>query len=118
MRIARICVELFAGAGGLALGLNKAGFHTRGLVERDKYCCETLRRNSSRYFQSSIILQRDIRRLTAQQLLSQIGVRQSQIDLVSGGPPCQSFSVCKIPKGGRSPDDPRDTLLAEFSRLV
>jgi DNA (cytosine-5)-methyltransferase 1 len=110
-------IELFAGAGGLALGLERAGFSTRALVERDKYCCETLLSNR-RYFPDASVIQRDIRWLSVPQLLRTVGLRASDIDLVSGGPPCQSFSISKISKGGRSPQDPRDDLLWHFVRFV
>jgi DNA (cytosine-5)-methyltransferase 1 len=51
-------------------------------------------------------------------VLRTIGLGPSEIDLVSGGPPCQSFSISKIPKGGRRSDDPRDDLLWHFVRFV
>ena len=111
-------VELFAGAGGLALGLEASGFATRALVERDRYCCETLRQNAVRHFPSATIIRRDIRYISAPDVLRRVGLRKSDIDLVSGGPPCQSFSISKIPKGGRLGGDPRDALLSHFVRLV
>jgi len=53
-------IELFAGAGGLALGLEMAGFSTAALIENDEYCCETLRCNAPKYFPNASIFQRDI----------------------------------------------------------
>ena len=41
-------VELFAGAGGLGLGLSRAGFHPAAVIERDRYCCDTIRENQRR----------------------------------------------------------------------
>ncbi len=109
-------IELFAGAGGLALGLQKAGFDAQALVERDRNCCATLRRNAERYFPKAEILQSDIQRLTVSGLKRKIRVKD-KVDLLSGGPPCQSFSISKIPKGGRV-SDPRDDLLWHFARFV
>ncbi len=111
-------MELFAGAGGLALGLQLSGFSVRALVERDKWCCQTLRTNAPVYFPSANIIQKDIRWLTSVSLLKITGLHRSEIDLVSAGPPCQSFSISKIPKGGRSEHDPRDKLLSHFVRFV
>jgi DNA (cytosine-5)-methyltransferase 1 len=111
-------IELFAGAGGLALGLELAGFRTRALVERDRFCCETLQHNASKYFPDARILRKDVRGLSVTELLQVIDVSPSEIDLVAAGPPCQSFSISKIPKGGRSPRDPRDGLLQDFVRFV
>lgn len=88
------------------------------MVEKDPYCCETLRRNAPRYFPSARIVGHDIQRLNATKLLAITGLSRSNIDLISGGPPCQSFSICKIPKGGRSDKDPRDAMLGHFLRLT
>ncbi len=109
-------VELFAGAGGLALGLQKSRFNIRALVEKDGQCCATLKRNAGRYFPNAKIIQADIRKLSVRNFRQRTGVRES-VDLLSGGPPCQSFSISKIPKGGRV-RDPRDDLPLHFLRYV
>lgn len=111
-------IELFAGAGGLALGLEAAGFSTRALVEIDKYCCQTLRYNASKYFPDAKVFHRDITKLDVSKVLKSVRMEKEQIDLIAGGPPCQSFTIAKIPKGGRSLDDPRDNLFLHFVRFV
>ncbi|MGD0495475.1 MAG: DNA cytosine methyltransferase [Candidatus Bathyarchaeia archaeon] len=111
-------IELFAGAGGLALGLEAAGFSTTALVEIDKYCCQTLRRNAPKYFPDAKVFRRDITKLDVSKVLKSIRLEKEQIDLIAGGPPCQSFTIAKIPKGGRSVDDPRDNLFLHFRRFV
>lgn len=111
-------IELFAGAGGLALGLEIAGFSTRALIEIDRYCCDTLQTNAPKYFPEAEIFQRDIRELEVNEVLRAIGLKAEDVDLVAAGPPCQSFSISKIPKGGRSLDDPRDRLFLHLVRFV
>jgi DNA (cytosine-5)-methyltransferase 1 len=111
-------IELFAGAGGLALGLEMAGFSTRALIEIDQYCCETLRYNAPKYFPQAVIFERDITGLDVSEVLNTTHLNKDQIDLIAGGPPCQSFTIAKIPKGGRSLDDPRDNLFLHFVRFV
>ena len=94
-------IELFAGAGGLGMGLHRAGFRPETVVERDGYCCDTIRENQ--LFRHPLV---------SAWPLSQIDVRDidfrrwdGQLDLISGGPPCQPFSM-----GGRhkANDDSRD----------
>jgi DNA (cytosine-5)-methyltransferase 1 len=82
-------VELFTGAGGLAMGAAKAGFHHLAVVERDKYACDTIREN-----------QRRDHTLVADWPLYEGDVRNcdyraitESVDLVAGGPPCQPFSL-------------------------
>ena len=74
-------IELFSGAGGLALGLEAAGFKHLGLVERNRDACETIRMNRPMWN----LLQNDIREID----FSNFG----KVDLVAGGPPCQPFSM-------------------------
>lgn len=83
-------VELFAGAGGLGMGISKAGFKPVEIVERDKWCCDTINRN--RWGRKPLVkawpepIQSDIRDLDFETF-------EGRVDLVSGGPPCQPFSL-------------------------
>lgn len=86
-------LELFSGAGGLAKGLELAGFSHLALVEKNRDACTTLRKN----FDSSKVFEGDVRDYD----FSQLG----RVEVVAGGPPCQPFSL-----GGkhRAADDQRD----------
>lgn len=82
-------IELFAGAGGLALATANAGFHHRAVFEWNSNACATLRRNQSdglSQLNGAEILEGDI---------SEVDFRRfnGKVDLVSGGPPCQPFSI-------------------------
>jgi len=85
-------VELFAGAGGMALGMLRAGFEHDQLVELHAAPCEILRTNAARdpaLWKSENIRQADVRHW-----LKERPTRQYRdIDLVAGGPPCQPFSI-------------------------
>ncbi len=111
-------IELFAGSGGMALGIEKAGFNTRALVESDSYCCETLRTNKSKFFPNAQIFESKIENISPTQILECIGLPSNEITLISGGPPCQGFSIAKISKGGRHLDDPRNGLFRHFVKFV
>lgn len=103
-------VELFAGAGGLALGLEQAGFDEIALVEIDKYAAETLRINRPNWnvIEDDIIKVADdgIRRYIAN------GV---DVDFVSGGYPCQAFSYAGYKLGL---EDVRGTMFYYFAQIV
>jgi DNA (cytosine-5)-methyltransferase 1 len=104
-------VELFAGAGGLMLGLEAAGFTTVVANEVHADPCKTLRRN----FPDVPIVEGSIRDLTAADLFDAAGLGESpNVDLVAGGPPCQGFSTA----GLKDPSDPRNTLIGDFVRFV
>jgi DNA (cytosine-5)-methyltransferase 1 len=82
-------VELFAGAGGMALGIARAGFHHQAAVERDRGACETLRRNLSAPksgLGSWPLHELDVSHFDYQSI-------GSDIALLAGGPPCQPFSL-------------------------
>jgi len=98
-----LSVELFAGAGGLALGLERAGFTTIALHELDKDCCQTLRFNRPCW----TVIQADIRETSLTQF--------ANVDLVSGSCPCQAFSYAGEKLGFQ---DNRGALFFEFARAI
>lgn len=98
-------VELFAGAGGLALGCELAGFSPVKVVEWDRWACDTIRQNRDRGYplvDGWDVVEGDVRKV------DWAGVGEP-VDLVAGGPPCQPFSM-----GGkaRAADDHRDMFPA------
>lgn len=103
-------VEFFAGAGGLALGLEMAGFNTLGAVEIDKYACQTLRKNRPEWN----IIEDDIFKVAEQGIKNFIDTSK-EIDLVSGGYPCQAFSYAGMKKGLQ---DTRGTLFYPFAKII
>ena len=110
----RASVELFAGAGGLGIGLAQAGFLPKAVFEYDRWCCDTLRANHE-FFQNASqdddsvgnVIDGDVRSVNFAEF-------EGRLDLVSGGPPCQPFSL-----GGRHRafDDARD-MFPEAVRAV
>jgi DNA (cytosine-5)-methyltransferase 1 len=82
-------IELFSGAGGLALGLALAGFKHVMLVERDDYCCDTLEENKSRGLEHV----RDWKVIHEGISAVDFTKYSNRVELVAGGPPCQPFSV-------------------------
>lgn len=116
-----IAVDLFAGAGGLSLGLEQAGFDIVTAVEYDPVHAATHEYN----FPLTRVLCADIAALEADDLKAAVadgmaahGIEQEEwdgeIDLVAGGPPCQGFSLI----GKRLIDDPRNQLVFHYFRLV
>lgn len=82
-------VELFAGAGGLAMGVSLAGFECQAVVEWDKWACDTIRENQSRAYpmvRDWTLWEGDVREFDWSSM-------SDDIDLVAGGPPCQPFSM-------------------------
>lgn len=96
-------IELFAGSGGLALGLEKAGFEHVLLNEFDKDCINTLRKNKPQWN----IIHEDIHKMSFK--------NYKNIDMVTGGFPCQAFSHSGKRLGF---EDARGTLFYEFARCV
>lgn len=81
-------IELFAGAGGLALGLEKAGFEHIGLIEINKDATDTLIANRPEWN----VLCEDIADVASRNIESEFRINKYELDLLSGGAPCQSFS--------------------------
>lgn len=97
-------IELFAGAGGLALGLHKAGIRSVLLNEIDKHACNTLKNNNPNWN----VVNKDISDIDFSEY-------ESDIDLLSGGFPCQAFSYAGKKMGF---EDTRGTLFFEFARAL
>jgi len=107
----RKCIELFAGAGGLALGLEKAGFEEVGLVEFDHIACETLRTNRP----SWNVLEEDVVEVSKRDLLKEFNLKEGELDLISGGYPCQSFSYAGKKLGL---EDVRGTMFYYYAEFI
>lgn len=104
-------VELFAGAGGLSLGFEKAGFKNIFSVEYDPLIAKTYRLN----FPKNKLICEDIKKITNDEIRNL--VEDSKVDVIIGGPPCQGFSMAG--RVGRSfIDDERNFLFKEFVRFV
>lgn len=97
-------LELFAGAGGLAVGLEQAGLKCVALNEIDKYACATLRQNRPNWQ----VLEGDIEEFD-------FSSYSGKVDVVTGGFPCQAFSYAGKKLGL---EDARGTLFYEFARVV
>src|SRR5438046_179494 len=82
-------IELFAGGGGLALGLHQAGVDHAALVEWDTRACATLRRNAEGRWDAAAIRDGDVRQWIKAAATQGLG----EVDVVAGGPPCQPFSL-------------------------
>ncbi len=108
-------IDLFAGAGGMALGLQMAGLDVVVAVEIDNYCIQTLEANKKTSFPKMEIIQEDITKLSGESLLKRAGLVKGQLDVLSGGPPCQGFSTAS---STRSAKDPRSKLMWQFVRMV
>ena len=107
----RKCIELFAGAGGLALGLELAGFEEIGLVEIDSIACETLKINRPKWN----IINEDIVEVSKRDLLKEFHLKEGELDLLSGGYPCQSFSYAGKKLGL---EDVRGTMFYYYAEFL
>lgn len=110
-------LSLFSGGMGLDLGLAQTGrFALLGCVEENPSSCETIRANqSANRIDQSLLYQTDIRKLHPKTFREQLHLKPGDLDLLVGGPPCQTFSTA----GNRaSTQDPRGTLLWECLRFI
>lgn len=125
------CVDLFAGCGGLSLGLKQAGFDVKLAVEKSPMAGETYFHNFIRPIEdpsewlhshggltvedqarTGLVVRELADVLTSKEVISWL--RESEIDLVAGGPPCQGFSQA----GRRNPDDARNQLPWQFLSFI
>jgi DNA (cytosine-5)-methyltransferase 1 len=101
-------VSLFAGGGGLTLGIERAGFRTLFATDNERSAADTFRVN----FPNVPFFHGDIRRLEKDRILA--STQGKPIDLVVGGPPCQGFSTM----GDQNPADARNGLFSHFARVI
>ena len=104
------CLDLFCGIGGLTLGLSRAGFECVGGIDNWEEAKATFEYNLSptRCFLA------DLTKTSVRQIEEFIGMPASEIDVISGGPPCQGFSTV----GKRDESDPRNRLWQRYRDLV
>ncbi|MGB9299792.1 MAG: DNA cytosine methyltransferase [Anaerolineae bacterium] len=107
-------VDVFCGCGGSTVGLKRAGFQVVGAVDNDPLCVQTYAENHPEV----PVWQQDIRELDATELLEEMTLREGELDLLAGCPPCQGFSTMRTLNGALRVDDPRNDLLLEFQRVV
>lgn len=111
-------LSLFSGGMGLDLGLESTGrFEIVGCIEKEPAFCDTIRQNKEqgRLSPDLQVLQADMSQLDPEKALKEMGIAPESIDVIVGGPPCQSFSTAG--KRGTT-QDPRGTLLWDFLRFV
>ena len=104
-------IELFAGAGGLALGVEKAGFNTLGLIEFDKDAADTLKKNRPNWN----VINDDIANISCLDLEKYFSIKKGELDLLSGGAPCQAFSYAGKRLGL---EDARGTLFYHYALFL
>ncbi|HUB67707.1 MAG TPA: DNA cytosine methyltransferase [Candidatus Methylacidiphilales bacterium] len=105
-----IGIDLFAGAGGLSLSFEQAGFDVAAAVEIDPIHCATHEFN----FPNTTTICASVADMTGKLIRDRAGLQGEDIDVVFGGPPCQGFSMI----GKRTLDDPRNSLVFHYVRLI
>lgn len=105
-----IGIDLFAGAGGMSLGFEQAGFDVVAAVEIDPVHCAVHKFN----FPHCAVIPRSVVGLKGSEIRLAAGIGNRSVDVVFGGAPCQGFSMI----GQRVLDDPRNALVLEFLRIV
>ena len=103
-------IDLFAGAGGMTEGLRKAGFKSILANEYDDMAGLTFTTNHPKV----PLIIRDIKNLSVEEILETTNIKPGELSLISGGPPCQGFSLA----GPRFDGDPRNQMFKEFVRIV
>lgn len=104
-------LSLFSGAGGMDVGVDKAGYKTICAIESDVHCAATLRHNSKR----KTVWQVDVRAVSPERILEVFGIRPGGVALLYGGPPCQSL---RSPRQQEGLQGSLGALIREFVRFA
>jgi DNA (cytosine-5)-methyltransferase 1 len=108
-------IDVFAGAGGMALGLSRAGFEIVAAVDADPHAQSTFSRNQ-RHHRGTALISAAIEELSAREVLSRANISAKDVAVVAGGPPCKGFSSANVKtRNGRNR---QNALVDEFFRLV
>ena len=110
-------IDLFAGAGGFSLAAHQQDFNILAAVEFDKQAAETYRTNIvQRLGAETQVFSQDINDVDVHALMKYQNIKQGELDLLLGGPPCQGFSTHRIKNSGAN--DPRNKLLLRYFDFV
>lgn len=109
-----IGIDLFAGAGGLSLGFEQAGFDIRYAIEHDKFAAETYKQN--RKNKNLIVDTRKIQSIPPNEILKKLKIKKGELDIVIGGPPCQGFSTSNMKT--RNLNNPNNHMVFNFVEFV
>lgn len=111
---AHTAIDLFAGCGGLTLGLKLAGFSVLAAVEIDAKAASTYRLNHP----ESALFEIDIEMLDPAHMMGSLGIGPGELDLLAACPPCQGFSRIRTRNGAKSSRDPRNNLALKFAEFA
>ncbi len=106
------CIDSFCGAGGLGLGLKRAGFDILLSFDIDRKCIETINANTNYFNHKAQVA--DINDMLSGAILKECGLNRGELFLLAGGPPCQGFSIQR--HGEQS--DPRNQLVLKYVQLI
>jgi len=102
-------IDLFCGCGGISLGLEMAGFSVLAGIDVEKKYLKTFEHN----FPNSKAICEDLRKIEADNLLSSLGIKRGELELLVGGPPCQGFSK-NVPRSKREADSENNLLMETY----
>jgi DNA (cytosine-5)-methyltransferase 1 len=109
----RTAIDLFSGAGGLTQGLKQAGFTVVGAVENHKTYAETFRLNHP----DTSLAEKSIIDVNPKKFMKELGLKEGELDLLAGCPPCQGYSTIGTRNRGQK-NDPRNELVYEVLRFA
>ena len=105
------CVSLFSGALGMDLGIERAGFEIKLVLENDKNTIATIKENRPHI----PLIDRDIMQVSPNEILDKAGLKKNEVDLIIAGPPCQPFSTAGRRK---ALNDSRGSVFTKFVDIL